>query len=130
LLPAFVEEAIRWASPVKHFLRHAVEDYEIRGQKIKKGDLVYLAYVSGNRDEEVFESPFEFRLDRKPNPHIGFTTGPHICSGQHLARLELRVFWEEMLKRLESVELNGKPRWAVADLVCGPKSAPIRFSFN
>ena len=130
LMPAFVAEAVRWASPVKHFLRHAVEDYELRGQKIKKGDLMYLSYVSGNRDEEVFENPFEFKLDRKFNRHLGFAFGPHMCLGKHLAELELRIFWEELLKRLESVELTGEPQMAVADLVCGAKSVPIRFSLS
>lgn len=130
LLPAFIEETIRWASPVKHFLRSATEDYELRGQKIKKGDLIYLAYVSGNRDEDVFENPFEFRLDRNPNKHIGFAYGAHICIGQHLARLELRIFMEELLQRLDSVELTGAPKLAVADLVCGPKTIPIRFSLK
>lgn len=130
LLPAFIEETIRWASPVKHFLRSATQDYEIRGQKIKKGDLMYLSYVSGNRDEEVFDNPFEFRLDRNPNKHIGFAYGAHICVGQHLARLEVRIFLEELLKRLETVELTGNPKLAVADLVCGAKSIPIRFSMK
>ncbi|MBR9913007.1 MAG: cytochrome P450 [Gammaproteobacteria bacterium] len=127
LLPAFIEETIRWASPVKHFVRSAASDYVLRGQQIKKGDLMYLSYVSGNRDEEVFGDPFTFRLDRKPNQHVGFSYGAHICVGQHLARMELRIFWEELLPRLESVELTGKPRLAIADLVCGPKSIPIRF---
>ena len=130
LLPNFIEETIRWASPVKHFLRSATQDYEIRGQKIKKGDLMYLSYVSGNRDEDAFDDPFEFRLDRKPNRHVGFAFGNHICLGQHLARLELKVFWEELLPRLESVELSGTPRLAIADLVCGPKSIPIKFSMK
>jgi len=130
LLPAFVEESIRWTSPVKHFLRSAVTDHEIRGQHIKKGDLMYLSYVSGNRDEDVFEDPFEFRLDRKPNRHVGFAFGNHICLGQHLARLELRIFWEELLPRLDTIELTGVPKLAIADLVCGPKSVPIRFNLR
>lgn len=128
LIPAFIEEVIRWASPVKHFLRSATQDYELRGQTIKKGDLLYLSYASANRDEDIFEDPFEFRLDRKPNRHIGFSYGSHICVGQHLARMELKIFWEEMLPHLESVELTGKPRMAIADLVCGPKSVPIKYS--
>ena len=91
---------------------------------------MYLSYVSGNRDEEVFENPFEFKLDRKFNRHLGFAFGPHMCLGKHLAELELRIFWEELLKRLESVELTGEPQMAVADLVCGAKSVPIRFSLS
>ncbi len=130
LLPAFIEELIRWVSPVKHFLRSAVTDHEIRGQHIKKGDLMYLSYVSGNRDEDVFDDPFEFRLDRKPNRHVGFAFGSHVCLGQHLARMELRIFWEELLPRLDTVKLSGVPKYAVSDLVCGPKSVPIQFSFG
>lgn len=130
LMPAFIEESIRWASPVKHFVRSATADCTLRGQQIRKGDLLYLSYISANRDEAVFEDPFTFRLDRKPNRHIGFGYGGHICLGQHLARLEMRTFWETLLPRLESVELAGEPRLAVADLVCGPKSIPIRFRMN
>jgi len=126
LLPAFIEESIRWACPVKHFVRSAAEDYTLRGRKIAKGDLLYISYISANRDEDVFPDPFTFRLDRKPNRHIGLGYGGHICLGQHLARLEMRTFWEELLPRLDSVELAGEPRLAVADLVCGPKSVPIR----
>ena len=130
LIPTFVEETIRWASPVKHFLRHATADCEIRGQKIKKGDLMYLSYVSGNRDEDLIEDPFEFRIDRKPNRHVAFAFGNHICLGQHLARLELRVMLEELLPHLESVQLTGTPKLAISDLVCGPKSVPIQFAFE
>lgn len=130
LLPTFIEETIRWASPVKHFMRSATRDYELRGQKIKKGDLMYLSYVSGNRDEEVFDNPFEFQFDRKPNRHVGFAHGAHLCVGQHLARMELRIFWEELLQRLDSVELTGAPKLAIADLVCGPKSVPIRYNLK
>lgn len=130
LIPAFIEETIRWASPVKHFLRHATTDYELRGQKIQKGDLMYLSYVSGNRDEDLIEDPFEFRIDRKSNRHVAFAFGSHICLGQHLARLELSVMLEELLPHLESVQLTGPPKLAISDLVCGPKSVPIRYGFK
>lgn len=129
-IPAFIEETIRWATPVKHFVRSAAQDYILRGQQIRKGDLLYIAYASGNRDEEAFKDPYSFIPDRKPNRHIGFGFGNHICLGQHLARLELRTFWEEMIPRLQSVELAGTPRLAVADLVCGPKSVPIHFEMS
>jgi cytochrome P450 len=129
-IPVFLEEVIRWATPVKHFVRSAARDYELRGQRIEKGDLLYLAYASGNRDEEAFPDPNTFKADRKPNRHIGFGFGNHICLGQHLARLELRVFWEELIPRLEAVELAGKPQLAVADLVCGPKSVPIHYRMS
>lgn len=130
LIPAFIEETIRWASPVKHFLRHATQDYELRGQQIKKGDLMYLSYISGNRDEDLIEDPFEFRIDRKPNRHVAFAFGNHICLGQHLARLELKIMLEELLPHLESLQLTGKPKLAISDLVCGPKSVPIQYDFK
>ena len=130
LIPAFVEETIRWGSPVKHFLRHATADFELRGQQIKKGDLMYLSYISGNRDEELIEDPFEFRNDRKPNRHVAFAFGNHICLGQHLARLELSIMLEELLPHIESLALTGTPKLAISDLVCGPKSVPIQYTFK
>ncbi len=130
LIPGFVEESIRWATPVQHFIRSATVDYELRGRQIKKGDLIYLSYLSANRDEEKFEDPFTFKPDRSPNQHVGFGYGGHICLGQHLARLEMRLFWETMLPRLESVELAGEPKMAEAEFVSGPKSVPIRFRMH
>jgi len=127
LIPGFVEETIRWASPVQQFVRSAVEDYAVGGQTIRKGDLVYLSYVSANRDESVFERPFEFDPTRSPNRHIGFGYGAHICLGQHLARLEMKSFWEELLPRLEHVEMAGEGRYTESEFVSGPKSVPIRF---
>ncbi|TAM13052.1 MAG: cytochrome P450 [Nevskiaceae bacterium] len=127
LLPGFVEESIRWASPVQQFVRSATQDYTLRGQDIKKGELVYLSYVSGNRDEEAFKDPFTFDPERKPNRHLAFSYGPHICLGQHLARLEMRVLWEELLPRLESVEMAAPGKFTESEFVCGPKSVPINF---
>jgi hypothetical protein len=130
LIQGFVEESIRWATPVQQFVRSAAEDYELRGQQISKGDLLYLSYVSANRDEEVFEDPYEFRPERSPNRHIGFGYGGHVCLGQHLARREMRAFWEELIPRLESVEMADEGRMAESEFVCGPKSVPIRFRMN
>ncbi len=130
LIPGFVEESIRWASPVQQFVRSAAEDYEIRGRRIRKGDLVYLSYVSANRDEEQFERPFVFDPTRSPNRHIGFGYGAHICLGQHLARLEMRTLWEELIPRLDAVELAGEPQLTESEFVCGPKRVPIRFSMR
>ena len=126
-IPKFIDEAVRWTCPVKHFIRSAAQDYELSGQTIKKGDLIYLSYMSANRDESVFEDPYTFNIDRAPNRHIGFGYGGHICLGQHLARMELRVFWETLLPRLESVSLDGVPKMAESEFVGGPKSVPIRF---
>jgi len=130
LIPKFVDETIRWASPVQQFVRSACVDYELRGRQIKKGDLLYLSYMSGNRDEEIFEDPFTFKPDRTPNQHIGFGYGGHSCLGQHLAKLEMRLLWEELLPRLESVEMAGEGRMAQSEFVCGPKSVPILFKMH
>lgn len=127
LVPLIVEESIRWTTPVKHFMRSATQDTEVDGQEIKKGDWMMLCYPSGNRDEDVFDDPFDFKVDRQPNRHIAFGHGAHICLGQHLARMEMRALWEELLPRLEHVELNGDPQRMVANFVCGPKSVPIKF---
>lgn len=130
LIPSMVEESIRWETPVKHFMRTATDDTEISGQKIGKGDWLFLAYPSGNRDEAVFDDPYSFRVDRSPNKHVAFGYGAHVCLGQHLARMEMRVLWEELLPRLHSVELAGKPSRTQANFVSGPKTVPIRFRMN
>lgn len=130
LIPSMVEESIRWETPVKHFMRTATADTEIAGRKIKKFDWLFLAYPSGNRDEAVFDAPFAFRVERSPNKHVAFGYGAHVCLGQHLARMEMRILWEELLPRLESVELNGKPTRVQANFVSGPKSIPIKFKMQ
>ncbi|MDP1556818.1 MAG: cytochrome P450 [Hyphomonas sp.] len=127
LIPSMVEESIRWETPVKHFMRTATADTEVAGKAIKKGDWLFLSYPSGNRDEAVFEDPYAFKADRTPNKHVAFGYGAHVCLGQHLARMEMRVLWEELLPRLKSVELNGTPMRTQANFVSGPKSVPIRF---
>ncbi len=130
LIPGFVEESIRWTSPVQQFVRSATQDYELRGRKIRKGDLIYLSYMSANRDEDVFEDPFVFKPDRTPNRHVGFGYGGHICLGQHLARLEMKLLWEELIPRLKSVKMAGEGRMAQSEFVCGPKSVPISFEMD
>ncbi len=130
LIPGFVEEAIRISSPPMVFVRSATQDYELSGQQIKKGDRLYVSYLSANKDEEVFDEPFEFRPDRSPNRHIGFGYGAHICLGQHLARLEMKVLWEELIPRLEFVEMNGEGKWQESEFVCGPKEVPIRYKIK
>lgn len=128
LLDGFVQETIRWETPVKQFMRTATEDTEVSGKKIAEGDRLMLRYPSGNRDEDQFDKPFEFDMRRFPNKHIAFGFGIHVCLGQHLARLEMRLLWEEMLPRIASIELNGEPTRSVSNFVCGPKSVPIRFT--
>jgi cytochrome P450 len=130
LIPGFVEETIRWASPVQQFVRSAVQDYEISGQTIRKGDLVYLSYLSANRDEAAFADPFRFDATRSPNRHVGFGFGGHTCLGIHLARMEMIALWQQIIPRLKSVELTAAPRFAESEFVCGPKSVPIRFELE
>ncbi|MBK6490244.1 MAG: cytochrome P450 [Sphingomonadales bacterium] len=127
---AFVEESIRWVVPVKHFMRSATRDIELAGQAIKAGDWMMLSYQSANRDEAVFVDPFDYRIDREPNRQIAFGYGQHVCLGQHLARMEMRILWEELLPHLKSVELAGTPRRTISNFVCGPKHVPIRFTLN
>ncbi|CAL80715.1 Putative Cytochrome P450 family protein [Bradyrhizobium sp. ORS 278] len=110
LIPGLVDEAIRWMTPVKHFMRSATADTELGGRRIAKGDWLMLCYASGNRDEAVFEDPDAFRSDRKPNRHVAFGYGAHLCLGQHLAKLEMRILFEELLPRLTSLSLDGRSR--------------------
>ena len=128
LLPSAVDEFIRWTSPVKHFMRTATEDVEIEGKQVRAGDIVMLSYPSANRDEDVFDDPFAFRVDRKPNRHLAFGTGPHLCLGQHLAKMELISFMREFLARIDDVELAGIPRAVQSTFVGGVKNLPIRYA--
>lgn len=127
LVPGLVEEAVRWVTPVRHFMRTATADTTLRGKPIAKGDWLMLCYLSGNRDETVFAEPMRFQVDREPNRHLGFGYGPHLCLGQHLAKLEMRILFEELIPRLASVGLAGAPRNTASNFVCGPKTLPIRF---
>jgi cytochrome P450 len=126
-MSGFVDECIRWTTPVRHFMRTAVEDYELRGQTIKAGDWLMLCYPSGNRDEEVFEDPFSFRVDRTPNKHLAFGYGAHLCLGQHLAKMEMKALFDELIPRIKSVEIDGTPTLSSANFVNGPKKLPIRY---
>ena len=89
-----------------------------------------LSYPSGNRDEAVFDDPFSFRIDRTPNKHVAFGYGAHVCLGQHLARMEMRILWEELLARVDSVAMDGIPKRMAANFVCGPKAVPVRFKLH
>ena len=130
LIPNFVEESIRWESPVKHFMRSPTRDTQLRGINIKKDDWMMINFASANRDEEVYENPFVFDIMRKPNRHLALGYGAHVCLGQHLARLEMRIFWEELLPRLKSVSLAGKVKRVGASFVSGPHSVPIEFTLK
>jgi alpha-terpineol hydroxylase len=128
LVKGLVDEAIRWTSPVKHFMRNATQDTQVRGQTIRAMDRLMMCYPSGNRDEEVFADPTRFDITRSPNPHIAFGFGPHMCLGQHLAKLEMRVLFEELLPHLDKIELAADPRMVETNFVGGYKTLPIRFT--
>jgi cytochrome P450 len=130
LLPAAVDEMIRWVTPVQHFMRTALDDHQLRGKTIKKGDALQLLYISGNRDEDVYPDAFRFKVDREPNRHVAFGYGAHVCLGQHLAKLEIRAFYAELLKRLDHIELAGAPRRSQSVFVSGLKTLPVRYSLR
>ena len=130
LLPGAIDEMIRWVTPVKHFFRTATEDYELRGQKIKAGDNLCMWYPSGNRDEEVFEDPFVFNIERNPNPHLAFGYGAHHCLGHLFAKMEMRALYTELLNRVEEIELAGPIERVKANFVSGLKTLPIRYRLN
>jgi cholest-4-en-3-one 26-monooxygenase len=128
LIESATEEIVRWASPVMYFRRNATDDVEIRGQQIKAGDKLSIWYASANRDEEVFDDPFRFDIARDPNPHIGFGGGgPHFCLGANLARMEIRVLFEELVRRVTHVEALGPPDRLRSNFIAGIKHLPVRF---
>lgn len=129
LIGGHVDESVRWASSVRHFMRGASTDTQLGGTQIAKGDWLMLSYLSGNRDENVFVDPFTYDV-RRPNKHIAFGYGPHVCLGQHLGRMEMRIFWEELLPRLKTLEFAGEPSLTAATFVGGPKRIPIRYTMN
>jgi cholest-4-en-3-one 26-monooxygenase len=130
LLDGAVEEIVRWTTPVIQFARTATRDYELRGTTVRRGQSVCLFYASGNRDEEVFADPFAFRIDREPNPHIGFGMGEHVCLGAHLARLELRHAFAQLRERLDDCEPSGPVARVRSSFVGGIKRAPMRWKLR
>jgi cytochrome P450 len=127
LIPTAVEEMLRWTSPVANMARTATTDVEIRGQLIREGDTVVMLYGSANRDEDVFGSDAEeFKVARTPNPHIAFGCGEHSCLGAQLARLEARIFFEELLSRYPKLELVGEVARMRATMVPGVKRMHVR----
>jgi len=128
LLSDAVEEILRWVSPISHFTRTATEDCQVRGTAIHAGEQVALYFASANRDEEVFDHPFEFRVDRSPNPHLAFGFGEHFCMGAHVARVELETIFRHLLTRLESFEVSG-PVQRLTSIVNGSiKHLPLSYS--
>lgn len=127
LMTTAVDEMIRWTSPVKHFMRTATRDYDLRGTTIKEGQDVLLSYWSANRDEDVFENPFTFDVGRTPNKHLAFGFGVHYCLGAMLARMEMKTLFSAILPRLKSVEIAGDPQLTRSTFVSGFKNLPIRY---
>jgi cytochrome P450 len=126
-----VDEIIRWATPVRHFLRYATEDCEVGGRRIAAGDGLLLSYLSANRDETKFPDPFRFDTARaNAGDHLAFGTGVHFCLGAHLARLELRKFLRELLPRLVSMEVSGPTRQVSSHFVGGLKNLPLRYELR
>ncbi|MGL6042805.1 MAG: cytochrome P450, partial [Sandaracinobacteroides sp.] len=130
LIPLFVEESIRWTTPVKNFMRTAAADTVLGGKQIRKGDGLCLFYMSGNRDEAVFADPTIFRANRNPNPHVSFGHGVHLCLGMHLARMELKILFEELLPKLAGIELAGEPKLSHGNFVNGLKTLPVRVQWR
>jgi len=130
LIDTAVEEVVRWTSPIIHFARTATEDFPLRDKVIKAGQAVALFYPSANRDEEIFEDPFAFRIDRNPNHHLGFGVGEHFCLGSHVARLELAIAYKHLLPRIEEIEVAGPIERLHSGLVGGVKRLPIRYKLK
>lgn len=127
LIPDAAQEMFRWATPVRHFMRTAACDTELGGQAIAAGESVCLMYLSGNRDEEAFDEPDRFRVDRSPNRHVAFGYGAHHCLGRILAEMELEALFREIVARVDHVELNGEPEWVKTNHTGGLKRLPIRY---
>jgi cytochrome P450 len=127
LMPTAVEEILRWSSPVTHFARVAMKDTELSGKQIHQGDRVVLWFPSANRDERIFKNPYTFDIRRSPNEHIAFSKGEHFCAGAHLARLELRLMLQSLLKRTKQIELAGKVERLRSNFLAGIKHMPVRF---
>jgi cholest-4-en-3-one 26-monooxygenase len=128
LINTAVEEFVRWASPVMHFRRTAQRDVELHGQKIREGDRVSIWYVSANRDEDAFDTPSRFDIRRHPNEHLGFGIGPHFCLGANLARLEIRVMFEELLRRFPDIRPAGPVSRLRSNFINGIKHMPVEFT--
>jgi cytochrome P450 len=127
LVTNMVSEIIRWQTPLAHMRRTALQDFEFKGHKIKKGDRVVMWYVSGNRDDEVIERPNDFIIDReRSRHHVAFGFGIHRCMGNRVAEMQLRVLWEEILKRFDRIEVMGEPERVTSNFVQGYTTLPVR----
>jgi cytochrome P450 len=131
LIPWAVEEFLRYASPVYHFRRTATKDVDFNGVLIKKGQKIVPWFASGNRDDSVFENPNKFDVTRNPNEHMAFGRGgPHMCLGNALARIELRVMFEDLVNRVDKVERIGEVDFLRSNFVHGIKRMPVKVSLR
>jgi cytochrome P450 family 142 subfamily A polypeptide 1 len=124
-----VEELLRWVSPIKNMARTVTREVELRGQTLREGDQLILMYPSANRDADVFADPDRFDVRRDPNPHLAFGFGPHFCMGASLARIELKVMFSELLRRLPDLHLAGDPNpRRSSNFISGPEAMPVEFT--
>ncbi len=129
-VPDAVEEMVRWASPVNYMKRTVAEDTEVAGTKLQKGEAVVMFYGSANRDEAVFDDPYTFDIDRRPNRHIAFGYGEHYCMGAHFARRSMGAITAQLARRVEHWELLAEPEWIRASFVVGLKHLPVRYKIR
>lgn len=128
LMHSACEEVLRWTSPITQLMRVAMRDVEVRGKKIREGDRVVIWHASANRDEEVFPDAFRFDVGRSPNEHLAFGRGEHFCIGAHLARLELRLMLEAVLREMPDIRLAGPIERLRSNVIAGIKHMPVRFT--
>ena len=130
LAKSTVEEVVRWTSPVNYMRRNLMQDVELHGVKMKAGEDLVMYYASANRDDRVFDRPFEFDIERHPNRHLGFGTGEHFCLGAHVARLSSRALFMELARRIEVMEPAGDASHIASSFVVGLKSLPVRYKIR
>jgi cholest-4-en-3-one 26-monooxygenase len=128
LMPIAIEEILRWTTPITHIMRTATRDFEWRGKKIRNDDWIVMWNPSANRDEEVFADAYRFDIARTPNYHLAFGQGEHFCIGSHLARLELRLMLEEVMRRMPDLRLTGEVERLKSFQVAGIKHMPVAFT--
>ncbi|PTR13304.1 MULTISPECIES: cytochrome P450 [unclassified Novosphingobium] len=128
LLKTFVNEAIRWTAPVKHFMRNVTQDYTLHGQTLRAGDHVLLSFGAATRDPEAFGDADQFRIDRALNNHLAFGHGPHTCLGQYLAKLEIEAFFTAFFAQIATIEPAGPPIYTEGSFVSGIRAMPVRYS--
>jgi cytochrome P450 len=127
IIDTAVDEVVRWATPVNYMMRTAAQDVEFRGRQIKAGDKLVQFYASANRDEDIYDDPFEFRINRDRSRHLGFGVGEHYCMGANLAKMTQKAMFTELARRMESMERAGDPAWIYSSFIVGYKHIPIRY---